>query len=346
MPEEKKGETGSESKDKGEAGGTIKVLHEHRVVKDKPEKPSKPEKPAGEGAGETGSGGDKPPENGGEPSEAEKAAAAKVKDYEAEIEKLKGQIGEYTKKEEEADKVKALEEQVAGLEKSKQEYEGVQAQLKKTREELEATRGKLETRESQLGQIAMKAFEDEKTNLTEIVKKQLGEEEAQEIVNKITNPKQLEEAKSWMAVFAKVQEEKKPPKEGGEEGEEKKPEPPTVLSKTGGQIPLKPPGKGQIFERAKDVVNALYDAYEEELFKMETGKEFDRARLMEAQTKLNKLWVALMEGVRKRGGKVIEGTFDIRSCPFCKATYLGDKAECPSCGHTIPAHERGKTRRG
>lgn len=333
----------------GEKGEKIKELgvvrHIHELLEKTPKKEGDPEKTpdkvASTGAGE----GDKDPDKIAdkkiddkidENAEAIEKAEKEKKAYEENIAKLEKRLTTYQKKEE-TDKIADIESHIADLKKSAGEKDVLAERLKKINEELTTTKGKLGERETQLGAIAMKAFNEEKDALVEAVKKDLGEDKAKEIAEKITTPQQLEEVKGWLKVFTEVLKKK-----DAKEGDDK--EGSVDLSKTGGKIPLKAPSRGE-FEQGRDVINALYDAYEKELYKKETGKEFDVAKLIELDEKINKIWSSVLEGIGKRGGKVLgsAGEFDVRTCQYCHRVFFGDKAECPYCKKSVQPWERGRS---
>jgi len=271
-------------------------------------------------------------------AEAIAQAEKDKKEFEEKIGKLEKRLKGYEKKEE-TEMVDDIKGVIADLKKSAEDKGKIAKELKKIEDELTQTKEKLGERDTQLGKIAMDAFEAEKKELIEAVKKDLGEDKAKEVAEKITNPKQLEDVKGWLTVFVKAFK-----KEGDETGESKDNEGGESLGEGADSIPLKMPSRQQAFERGRDVINALYDAYEVELFKKETGRDFDVGKLTQLEAKVNKLWGSVLLGIAKRGGKVMgtAGEFDVRTCQYCHKVFMGDKASCPYCEKTVQSHERGK----
>jgi len=319
------------------------VEHIHRIVtgdKGKTDNPSGDSKPENDDEpADAGAEGDakKIDEKIDENAEAIARAENEKKAYEEKITKLEKRLTGYQKKEE-SDKVADIEAHIADLKKSAGEKDTLAERLKKINEELTSTKEKLGERETQLGAIAMKAFNEEKTALVEAVKKDLGEDKAIEISEKITTPQQLEEVKGWLKVFTEVLKEKNDEKQDDKEGS-------VDLSKTGGQVPLKAPSRGE-FEQGRDVINALYDSYERELYLKETGKDYDVAKLIDLDEKINKIWSSVLEGISKRGGKVLgsAGQFDVRTCQYCHRVFFGDKSACPYCKKPVQEWERGRSK--
>lgn len=351
----------------GEKGAerVIRVIHELITGKDDkpadnpPDNPpadNPPDKPAdkdGEGEGEG--------KDEEELDDAEKKAQEAIDKAEKERKGLLTKIGGLEKrlktyqKKEETEMVEEITGVIADLKQSAEDKKTYAEDLKKAQDELKTVRGELTERTTQLGSIAMKAFEEEKKILVDAVRKdfteKIGKEEAdkkaKEVEEKITTPEQLEEVKGWIKVFMEAMKEgKDEDEENDDEGEG------TIysgkgqdLSRTGGIAKL--PSKEKIgeYKEARDVINALYDAYEQELYNKQFSKEnYNAIRFLEAQKKLNKLWQSVMAGIKKRGGKVIPtGTFDVRMCPYpdCGKVFFGDKAVCPYCGREIKKWERG-----
>lgn len=195
--------------------------------------------------------------------------------------------------------------------------------------EKEELRQRLAERETQLGAIALKAFEEEKKALVDAVRKDLGDDKANEIAEKVSNPQQLEDIKGWLGVFVKeFNKSNDDEMEGGES-----------LGKVhSDSIPLRQPSKSG-FSKGRDVVNALYDAYEKELFKKESGRKYDAIRLGEIERKIDRLWKDMKIGFLKRGRKLFgekEGVThrSIWTCPKCGKHNI-DVMTC-SCGYKVP----------
>jgi len=349
-PEETGKETGIEAK-------KLVVEHLHKIITEKviPKESSDVKPEGGEtnsGEGETEATVDKALE---ENKEAIIQAEKDKKEMETKIKGLEKRLNKYDENEDE-EKMAEIEEHIADLKKAAGEKDIFAKQLKTVKNELTETKERLGERETQLGAIAMKRFEEEKNALVKSVKsyytEALGEEEAEkrakEVEEKITSPEVLEQVKGWMAVFITAAEEENEDDES--DGSPSIHKGGSDLSKTGGKVPLEAPTtRGQMFEGARDVINTLYDAYETQLFLKETGKEgFDHAKFMELTKQMNKLWRSVGEGIKARGGKILgeSGKFAIGTCPFCKHVFIGDNEKCPKCDREIPRWEREKLRKG
>lgn len=350
-----------ETDEKG-AERVIRVIHELITGNGEGETQDNPptDNPTDNPPAKDGEGGE-----GGE-GEVDEALQASQKAIEKAEEERKGLLKKVTglekrlktyEKKEETVMVKEIEGVIADLRQSAEDKKTYAEELKKAQDELKTVKDKLGERETQLGAIATKAFEEEKKILVDAVRKDFektlgadeAEKKAKEVEEKITTPTQLEEVKGWMGVFMKAMEEGSGETEG--EGKGKDEGEGTIysgkgqdLSKTGGVAKAPPKDVKGEYAEARDVIAALYDAYEEELFnKQFTPDKYNRARHLEAQKKLNTVWQNIVKGVKARGGKVISGEFDVRACQYCKKTFFGDKAICPYCGKPVQAHERGKS---
>lgn len=198
-------------------------------------------------------------------------------------------------------------------------------------EELTKTKEKLGERETQLGVISMKAFEEEKA-LTEKKFKKTFNKDAPEI----STPSELEFVKGML------EEES----EEDEEDEFKgtiysgKGQP---LNLTGGQAKAPSRGLQTGFERGSQVIDTLYNAIDEERYNRKYNKEkFDSKRLQEAERKVAKIWKSLRKGFVKRNYQLMpQGSHRaIWSCPKCGTTNL-DTMKCsnPQCDFKVPETE-------
>lgn len=208
------------------------------------------------------------------------------------------------------------------------------------KEELEATKERLGERESQLGAIALKAFEEEKKELVDAVKKDLGNEKAREISEKITNPKQLEDVKAWIGVFSKAFKKYEDSEmEGGQD-----------LSKTGGQIPLYTPAQQGKSGIKGMTVKQIYDRYEKLLFKKETGKgepmsDDELKEFQKLDDAINKLWYQHIKPaiLEKRPAYRLQAS-KTTICPKC-GSVIAERI-CPFCGKEVMSQKEWLARRG
>jgi len=216
-----------------------------------------------------------------------------------------------------------------------EEYEGM------SREELAE---QLATREQQLGAIAMREFEKEKKQLVDKVRKDLGDEKADLIAEKITKPQALEDVRDWLGVFMKSKFDE-------DEGK--------ISSKGSDSVPLDPryykegviegvttPTKSGIKGMS---VKQIYDRYEKLLFKKETGKgepmsDDELKEFQKLEDTINTLWYKFMKPaiLEKRPAYRMQAR-KTTLCPKCESVIA--ERICPFCGTVTMSEKEWLARR-
>lgn len=204
-------------------------------------------------------------------------------------------------------------------------------EVEKLKDELKETKEALGERETQLGIIAKKKFEEESKVIKEKMKREFNR------TVEIQSPEQLEVFRGLLEQDDESDDGESPSiHQGGSD-----------LSKTGGSVPLEAPTKGATFRNAREVIKALYDAYEEEKFKQETGREFNAERLGKLEKQLDILWSHIRQGFEARGFDKLLGENPKGLGAICrKCGSVTFSRICENCGHETMSekewHQRGR----
>jgi len=200
--------------------------------------------------------------------------------------------------------------------------------------ELRETKEKLEEREAQLGLIATKTFEDEKTAFLSQIKDETKRTSAEKMIG--DDPDKLESAKMMAQLISSAIEQSgshitgKPdekPAEKPEEiddGTEKKPP-------KGANIPPAPaiPAGGDAKAIAKEAIDACF-AILADPSKSQVEKDA-------ANQKVNEMYAEFRRGAKESGKKDKYDIPPTMECPKCKATMFGNTC---ACGYEIPKIQR------
>lgn len=200
------------------------------------------------------------------------------------------------------------------------EYEGL------SKEELAQ---KLSERETQLGQISLKAFTEEVKEVKKAMKKQFDKDV------EIEDPRELEAYKKLLGESETEEDDMTE--------EEKRHAGILGLDKTGGKARLPSKGLQSGFERGSQIIDTLYNAIDEERYNRKYNPEkFDSKRLQEAERKVDKIWGSLKKGFVKRNYQLMpQGSRrSIWTCPKCSTSNL-DTMTCsnPQCDYKVPETE-------
>jgi len=210
---------------------------------------------------------------------------------------------------------------------------------------------KLQNREAQLATIALKAFEDNKKDLLELVKDEKKKKSIEKFIG--DDPEKLEQVRLWTTVLTKGLEEGGVTVEGKESKEEnetktndkeptKKDETPEKTDDVKDDNPddvETPPPKGVVGLPTATGTKASQERIIDDLFKILDNPDQDPKTMMakeEANKRINVFYRSLLEGRRKgiKEGREKYG-FSMTMCPKCSKMIMGRRDEeitkCPYC---------------
>lgn len=169
---------------------------------------------------------------------------------------------------------------------------------------------------AQLQAIALRAFEDKKSEVVNKLTERYGVEKANEISDSIVTPQDLDSYQRMLQVINENERSKVPTN--------------APTGKVSGSSPI---NQEQTYDSTGTMIDSLYNEYERMIFLRDhpqspNYKDYSDDKFQQLQGRVDRLLTNSLKGMQKRGRDV--KFQQVSSCMKCNTTMIQGK--CPKCG--------------